>query len=192
MNVQNKRLGIDDQNKISCISSAPMTTFLFVKIFPIIVYFVMVNNFRSRAMVLFCIFLCHFLEFSMMKNFFGLELVGMKWYLDPLSESTILQFYSKPPPFVPNFAESNLFWIGFFFSLIFWISFCTIYAFHLALYRLFLCSLGLIFQILNLLAFMRCHSLSQKESAKFTRDSLLVDSIKFALASEDESSNSAE
>ena len=188
MEVHNQNLGI--ATKRSIWQTQPIASFILIKALPLIIYFLPKLAYKGFS-ISFAIFLYFsILEFKTVKDTLGIELIGIRWYIDPKSEN-IIQFYNKPAPYVPSFFESNVFWVGFFISLTIWgISFI----FSLSstnLINIFTTFIGLILQTANFFLFMRGQSKAQKEAAEQARNTLLTDSVEFGLIKEGDEENPA-
>lgn len=173
----------------SCTSKYPFLVFLLVKITPFLTYFFIFSFLQDPSISIVLFFISQSFEFYMIKNICGLELIGIKWYIEPNNDGSILQYYAKPAPYVPNYTLSNVFWIGFIASLILWIVTFFIDLFDRNIFHIFICILGLFSQFCNLLLFMRAHAATQKNDARVALSGLLDDSIKFNLVNDDEKIN---
>lgn len=173
-------------SKQSCTSKYPFLVFLLVKIAPFLAYFFIFSFLHDPSISVVLFFIAQCFEFLMIKNICGLDLIGIKWYVEPNNDGSILQYYAKPAPYVPNYTLSNVFWIGFIAAIILWIVTFFIDLFERSIFHIFICIFGLVAQGSNLLLFMRAHAATQKNAAKVALAGLLDDSVKFNLVNDDE------
>ena len=102
MEVHNQNLGI--ATKRSIWQTQPIASFILIKALPLIIYFLPKLAYKGFS-ISFAIFLYFsILEFKTVKDTLGIELIGIRWYIDPKSEN-IIQFYNKPAPYVPSLKQ---------------------------------------------------------------------------------------
>ena len=183
MEVNNENLGI--ASKPTFFQKQPILAFVLVKSLPILIYFLPNLLIQGVSISFFIFLLFAAFEFKIIKDKLGIELVGLRWYFDPDSDKFI-QFYNKPPPYVPAFFESNVFWVGFFVSISVWVISFIFALISSSLLKASTCLIGLIFQGTNLFLFIKGQSLAQKEAAEQARNTLLTDSVEFGLIKENE------
>lgn len=172
--------------KQTCTSKYPFLVFLLVKIAPFLTYFFIFSFLHDPSVSVVLFFISQCFEFFMIKNVCGLDLIGIKWYVEPNNDGSFLQYYAKPAPYVPNYTLSNVFWIGFIAAIILWIVTFFIDLFERNIFHILICIIGLIAQGTNLLLFMRAHAATQKNAAKVALAGLLDDTVKFNLVNDDE------
>ena len=173
-------------SKQSCTSKYPFLIFLLVKITPFLTYFFIFSFLHDPSISIVLFFIAQCFEFLMIKNICGLDLIGIKWYIEPNNDGSFLQYYAKPAPYVPNYTLSNVFWIGFIAAIILWIVTFFIDLFERNIFHILICIIGLLTQASNLLFFMRAHAAIQKNAAQVALAGLLDDSVKFNLVNDDE------
>lgn len=118
------------------------------------------------------------LELWISKNCDGLELVGMRWSHE-IGDSGEARwvYYSRPDPYVPNAADSNIFWIGLYGSLVAWIAVFLWSAFSFGFFNTVIVILVVAAQLANTIGFVRCHGVSTRQAEDVARIVLLGDNF---------------
>lgn len=166
--------------------SLVVLVFVTTRMLPFLVYFMIMNwvSDSNIATVLFLVGITT--EFVIVKNRFGWDMIGFAWTVAPQVDGTIVQFTTKPPPFVPTFALANTFWVGFFVAGILWMV-----AFFVSLVKgmwllVAFALAGIVTEGINMAMFMRGQAAAQREAATIARTGMLDNSIKFAMAEDDD------
>lgn len=174
-----------------CASRYPLFFFMFLKILPFACYFIAFMLLSNTSVALILFFIAQSFEFYMVQSRCGLDLIGIKWYIEPGNDGSLLQFYAKPAPYVPNYQLSNIFWIGFIAATILWVVILFIDLFQRNIFYFGLASFGLAIQVCNFLLFMKAQATTQKAAANIARAGILND-IKFDLVDENDDTKDAE
>lgn len=162
--------------------------YVFVKLIPFVTYFVC-GNFVGDSNVVLVLFVCAAaLEFWVVKSVFAWEMIGITWVVEPDTAGRIVQYVSRPAPFVPFLALANFFWIGASASLALWLILLVAGPFVTTrrLLHLLLTLLGLGGQLVNVILLKNGHDQVQKETADIARSAMVDGSIEFALVRDDE------
>lgn len=150
------------------------TVFIFIKLIPINVYFVTCFFSSNRGVAAMIFILSQIFEFWYIKNISGIQLIGLTWFIKDETQFTdLFEFYFRPPPFVPTHFNSNIFWIGNFFSLVIWILILLFNFLQMDYFKIFLNFLSVFLSSLNLVLFIRAHDHSRKSIEGETLSSLL-------------------
>lgn len=174
METANSPVGFE---KSSIYSKRPIMVFISLKLIPFILFFVEYEDEDNEISILFIfIIMFQLCDFFVNKNKLGMEMVGIKWYIDP-TKTDIINFYYNPSPFAINEFKSNTFWIGNIADMIIWILLGLMYFFSL---RLFMCLFCLTTQGFNFWCFVVGRRRSIKQSVQITREGLLEDNILFS------------
>ncbi|EAY02488.1 hypothetical protein TVAG_020410 [Trichomonas vaginalis G3] len=105
------------------------------------------------------------LQFFSTKNISGLHLVGLKWnFMKPNENGDYVEYYVRPPPFIPSTSQSNLFWLGFFISIVYWVCSSIIYVIFMRFVVLASCLIILFFELLNFYFFAQAHLYAKQAS----------------------------
>ncbi|EAY23501.1 hypothetical protein TVAG_071650 [Trichomonas vaginalis G3] len=185
MIVNNRELGFHDDGEISIVQSYPVFIYLITQILPIIVYFCPHIQIYSNDISYIFFLILEVIEFILVKNEIGFELIGIKWFFDPSSDE-ILQFSNRSAPYVPKVFESNVFWIAFFIEIALWIMTIIGTIAQKTLYGFIITFLVLGLYVTNLLIFMRGQSKALKEATDYTRNTLLTEQVEFAKVAEND------
>lgn len=185
MEVNNQNLGIAGTSHASFCQTQPIVSYILTKALPILIYFLPKFSIFGVSVSFILFLILSIYEFKTVKDILGIELVGIRWFIDPDSDE-FFQFYNKPAPYVPSLFESNVFWVGFFIAIAIWIV-SLIFSFSSkTLLNICICAIGVMLQVANLFLFMRGQSKAQKEAAEQTRNTLLTDSVEFGFIKEGE------
>ncbi|OHT16828.1 hypothetical protein TRFO_12913 [Tritrichomonas foetus] len=117
-------------------------------------------------------------EFWLAKNVDGLELVGMRWSHE-IGDSGDPRwvFYSRRDPYVPEPANSNVFWSGLFGGCILWLCITFWAMFDFTTMNTLIALFVLVLHSTNLAGFLACHSVSTKQADDVARSVLLGDNF---------------
>jgi hypothetical protein len=97
---------------------SPTGIYLISKSLPFVA-FLLLNSLSAPPLLLtFTTVFLSLLNFFVMKNISGYQILGLKWSINLPGRS--LAVLSRPEPFVPLLNQSNLFWLGFVFSIAAW------------------------------------------------------------------------
>jgi hypothetical protein len=126
------------------------------------------------------------LDFLMTRNYFGLNLVGLKWYFDrsEAPDPPYIVFFSRPFPFVASTFDSNIFWVGLLVTCVIYLILAFALTPSKGLKWLFFCLFHLFLNLVNLWGFMKCHKLSKQLAENVARGLLLDASVAFQPAIE--------
>lgn len=157
-----------------------------VKLLPFVAYYIIQTFFANPDFAIVLFLVAQVGEFWMVKKKCGWSMVGISWYIEPGQNGTILQFTTKPAPYVPQVELANTFWMGFMVSIILWgiAFFADLMQKRWSL--LLLASIGLLTQICNMTMFMKGQSAAQREAANIARTGILDGSVQFALVEEEQ------
>ena len=173
----------------------PQFWFILFKLLPLW-FFSYINKIQTKSTASFIIYIITiYMDFFTTKNIAGPELVGLGWFISTeLESNSLIQFLTKPFPFVPNSTNSNLFWGVFLISCGAWVSFTIFSMIQRSFYYFFLSLVGLINQVFNIILFMKAHNLLQIETANIARAGIMGNSDPLCLSvfkkhNEDDSSS---
>lgn len=162
--------------------------YAFVKLIPFVTYFVC-GNFVGDANVVLVLFVCAAaLEFWVVKGVFAWEMIGIMWVVEPDSSGGLVQYVSRPAPFVPFLALANFFWIGASVSLGLWLILLVAGPFVATrrMLHFLLALIGFAGQLVNMMLLKKGHDQVQKETADIARSAMVDGSIEFALVRDEE------
>jgi hypothetical protein len=97
---------------------SPTGIYLVSKCVPFLTFLLLSSLSASPPLLAFPTIILSVLNFFVMKNISGYQMLGLRWSLDLPGWS--LGVVSRPEPFVPLLNQSNLFWLGFVFSIAIW------------------------------------------------------------------------
>lgn len=178
-------------------STVTANTFILLRLAPPILFLVLGLTGQSFILSAIAILLLILADFYLTKSCFGLELVGLRWQIDPTEAPQFphVTFYSRPFPFVASTTDSNIFWL---FLVTGTILYFTLFAVFAILGRLGWVLLSLFATALNVItitAFMRCHQVSRAQADSVARTLLLDTSVTMFQAAKEptqESSSSSD
>lgn len=173
-----------EDNNNGCSSS--IGGFLFIHFLPLVLCFllsILSFNFFLSFLLISAAGIC---DFILTKNYFGLGLVGLKWYLNPIEASRFpyIVYFARPLPFVASTINSNAFWLGLFINFGSWILLILISVVIGGLKWIFLCSMMFILSLINFWGFMKCHNFQQSKADDAIRTVLLDTTDAFQAANE--------
>lgn len=150
--------------------SNPRSNFVIAKVLPII-FFVFILSLKLTNTIVFSISIALIaLDFFITKNSGGPQLVGLEWSIATNIESnSILQYLTKPYPWIPNPADNNTFWILNFISLCFYVIGAVVSIFAKTFFHFFLAAIGLIANGINFMLFIHALKILQIENAQIAR-----------------------
>ena len=121
------------------------------------------------------------------KEYFGLGLVGLRWYRnkDEKHQFPNLVFYSKPLPFVASTIDSNIFWLGLLLSNVGWVLFTIFFGFIYGFFWALICIICAVLNFCNFSAFMNCHNAGKEQADSIARNLLLDKNVSFQAAKEE-------
>ena len=180
MNEENSAFINDESVKAT---KFPHFWFVVFKILPLW-FFSYINKIRTKTTASFIIYIITiYMDFFTTKNIGGPELVGLGWFISTEIESnSLIQFVTKPFPFVPNPTNSNMFWGIFLISCEMWVFFTSYSIIQRSFYYFFLALVGLINQLLNIILFMKAHNLLKAETANIARAGIMNNSDPLGLS----------
>lgn len=145
-----------------------------MKVLSIIIFGIISLFIDNNIIVIVVLFSMGVVMFFVNKNVIGLHLAGLKWnFIKPNENGDFVQYYVRPPSFVPDSTKSNAFWLGFFLSIIFWgcLAIVLLIFFHFT--RGFSSLFNLALEIINLYFFSKAHIYAKQASAYEVASSLL-------------------
>ncbi|EAY03718.1 putative FAM18-like protein-related protein [Trichomonas vaginalis G3] len=147
--------------------------FIVCKLFSIILFLFLLSR-RNKSTLGFLAYISALaIDFLNTKNVGGPQLIGLGWYIETDFESgSLIQSLSKPPPFVPNPTDSNLFWLVSILSFAIWIVNALLAVGLGSFFHFFLAVIGIITDALNLFLFIHAHNLLRVENMKLVRSAL--------------------
>lgn len=175
-------------NQISSSLGVSKPAFIFLRIFPLIITFIL-SYFRIPIIIsTLLITISCIIDLFFTKEHFGLGLVGLRYYRNKSESPKFPNFvyYSKPLPFVASTIDSNIFWLGLILSPIGWAISSVFYAFLFGIDWFFICLLACILNLLNFSAFMKCHNAGKEQADSIARTLLLDKNVTFQTAKEDD------
>lgn len=149
----------------------------------------------NPAIPLFVTVIIELVKLYYTKEYFGLGLVGLKWYFDKTEQPSFphIVYYSRPLPFVPATFDSNLFWIMLLTSSITSIILTIVYFMVFGWRMRILAIIITVINFWNVSAFMKCHNAGKEQADSVARTLLLDTNVSFHPAKEfDEQSSSEE
>jgi hypothetical protein len=161
----------------------PISIYVSTKLLPLICYFVLITAGVESSLLGIIIVLTLLLEFFVMKNISGLQLLGLKWFLDIHTHS--IAIFSRPEPFIPAIGDSNFFWVCGFFSVAFWFVCFLIEFFQSRLGRSGIAFIAAALNSLNLACFIQAHRISKSQLEAAVLNSMR-DGVSFDLVPEQE------
>lgn len=160
--------------------------YVFIHFAPVLAFFLLsIFGFGFSFSIIVIIFL-GIVDFYSTKNYFGLGLVGLKWYYNSSEEPKFphFVFFSQPLPFVATTPNSNAFWLGLFLSSSLW-GFLIFVCFLLVNAKwALLASFMLCLSLINFWCFMQCHNLAKTKAENAARVLLLDPNVPFQQANE--------
>ena len=132
-------------------------------------------------------------DFYLTKNYFGMELVGLRWQVDPneAPQFPFVVFDARPFPFVASTSDSNVFWLFLVISTVLDFVLFVVFA---ALGRggwVLIAALATALCVVNISAFMRCHQMSRAQADSAARTLLLDTSVTMFQAAKDPAQESS-
>jgi hypothetical protein len=160
--------------------SSVFPAYIVIKCVPFISYYLILAYLRDPGFSLVLFFVSELIEFWIVKSWCGWHLIGITWFVEPDDSGALIQFAAKPSPFIPSFSLANIFWIGFFLSLIGWGFLLLLALVRGAFLSFFLALAGFAMEALNLTMFMRGHSSTQRQAAMIVRAGIFEGAVHFA------------
>ena len=133
-----------------------------LRIFSLITFFFLPNLNQIAQYALFGLVII--IQFWVTENIIGMQLIGLRWYID--FGSMKFSFYSKPDPFVPNAGDANSFWMIFIFNLLVWIIALAVQIFTSSWKIAVLNFIYIFAEGLNLFMFMKGHGMAKLQAEK--------------------------
>lgn len=162
-----------------------IAVYVGVKLLPFLVYYIIQTYFANPDFAIVLFLAAQVAEFLVIKKKCGWSMVGISWRIEPEQNGSIVQFATKPAPYVPQVELANTFWMGFMVSIILWgIAFFAAFL-QKRLSLVLLTIIGLLTQIANMTMFMKGQRAAQMEAANIARTAILDGSIQFALVEDD-------
>ena len=165
------------------VSKFPLLFYSCAHFLPILIYFEFFLVFKDPSFQLLIFSIGIILEFIFIKEKSGLDLIGIKWFIQPKENGTIVQFFSKPPPYIPALLESNVFWIEFFVVFVIWIITALV---QRTFFNFLLCLFVIFSNSINFLIYLRGHAMTQKQATDKVRSTLFDEAIQFEMVEENE------
>lgn len=175
--------------------------YCIIKILPIFAFYMCYLYVKDSSITIIICFVSFLFEGICIKDHLSMNLVGLRFSFeasevegksdqedllakDSSNSGSIIHFYSRPPPFVPQAALSNSFWIGYFLSIIVFF-FSGIYCFFRKKITLFFLAMVESFvQIVTVSFYVTLHELKRKEEKKIVRSYYSEEKIEFQLVNE--------
>jgi hypothetical protein len=125
------------------------------------------------------VILCGISDFVGTVQFFGLALVGLKWYFSRTEAPRFpfMVFSSRPFPFIPTNFDSNAFWLGLLFSFLGHCVCTVVFLVRNGLAWFCVCGLLWLLSFINIWGFHKCHLASKEEAENAARVLLLDTSV---------------
>lgn len=183
MLVNNRELGFNDESEFSAVQNHPVLSYIVLQIIPIFFYFCPHIRYFDFDFSYLIFTTLEIIEFIIVKNQIGFELIGINWFIDPNSDE-IIQFSNRQAPYVPKVNESNIFWISFFVEIALWIMGTIGSIAQKSLSGFLISVLVTAMYLTNLLIFMKGQSKTQKAVNDFARNAILTESVEFAQVQE--------
>lgn len=174
-------------NSISTSLPISKSTFIILRIFPLILTFIL-SYFKVPIIIsVLIISLSCIADLFFTKEYFGLGLVGLRYYRNKSESPNFPNFvyYSKPLPFVASTIDSNVFWLGLILSPAGWAISALFYAFFFGIQWFFICFVACLINLLNFSAFMKCHNAGKEQADSIARTLLLDKNVTFQAAKEE-------
>lgn len=166
-----------DKNKIN-----PVVLYAITKAIPYLVHLFLC----ATKMTSFNIFVVTVLlligDYWFNQNIHGLQLVGLRWWIE-IGHG--FNYYSKPDPFVPLVSNSNAFWLGFFISIFVWIITAVVTLFTHGLFISVIAVIGAILSCINLYMFVKAHKQAKIDAEHACLTMLQDENINFELVKEE-------
>jgi hypothetical protein len=157
-----------------------------LKLFPFVASWVL-RYFLSDPNAQFLLFLFALaIEFWATKARAGWDFVGLAWRVEPDPSGSLLQFCSRPAPFLPNTTHSNFFWVGFFISISAWVALFLFDALRGRFLGAVMALFGLAGQLGNFVLFMKAHTRTHAQAAIATRAAIDADPVHFPLVKDND------
>lgn len=160
-----------------------LVIYISVRIAPVVVF--LMSSFLKPPILLFIFIAALIGEFWVVKSISGMQLIGLRWYLDKKAGQKAFAFYSKPDPYIPNVIDSNIFWSLFFVCLFGWSITAIVEIFILSYFKAFLASIAIAFHILNLSMYSKARNMAKKAIQKSVLDALQEEMVTFPKIDED-------
>ncbi|OHS98492.1 hypothetical protein TRFO_35058 [Tritrichomonas foetus] len=162
----------------------PLLAYSLIKLFPIATFYLCFAYVSNPSVSIVLCFAAFLIEFLVVKDKFGMELVGLRFTFEP-NENSIIRYFSRPSPFIPQTSLSNAFWLGSFASIgVFGISaFLSIIFKKFTFFIISLCEA--ILQGASLFLFTAAHEMKRREANQIVRSPFQEESIEFQLVAEE-------
>ena len=150
--------------------------FLLAKVLTLILFLIsLIFNFQPYVTIILN-FVIGIIDFWLCKNKFGLNLVGLQWYLDfGNGGNPKWVFYSRPDPYIPDPGNVNIFW-GFLYAFTFlWFMLFILTLISKKYSGSFTCLLLFALSIVNVLCFKRCEVVQSQQADEVARTIMLGD-----------------
>ena len=143
------------------------------------------RSIKMNILASFLVFISQIYEFMILKNVLGMEIVGLGWTIEPASDM-LFKYTAKPPSFIPNQFQSNVFWISFFLDAGFWSIFLLISLSRARFLNFIVCSFCLFAQIANLLLFKNSLNANLERNDSVVMMNMKDDEAIFELVKDDD------
>ncbi|OHT10911.1 hypothetical protein TRFO_19584 [Tritrichomonas foetus] len=160
--------------------------YLVTRFTPVILCFIFISIHFNFVFSAFILSILGLFDFLLTKNYFGIGLVGLKWYFSSSEAPKFpyIVFFSRPLPFVASTVDSNAFWLGLFVGSGSWIIAGAVGMFIGGTKWFILCIVLLVATLLNFWGFMKCHNLAKLKAEDAARNLLLDTTVTFQAANE--------
>ncbi|OHT15604.1 hypothetical protein TRFO_42442 [Tritrichomonas foetus] len=175
--IRDNEVLIDNHIMNAASSSSGVTSrYLITKFSVIFVFLISAILHFYPTLILTLVSISEIVEFWLVKNMFGLDLVGMRWSheIGDSGESRWI-FYSRPDPYVPEAACVRVFWAGLYGTFIIWTIIFLWTIFRSTWMNVFISLLVSVAQFVNLSCFLRCNNESTRQADDIARSVMLGD-----------------
>lgn len=151
--------------------------FVMCKCATLIIYLFFATFIESTpCLSAFLILTSAFVEFWLVKNREGLELVGLRWSheISDRGEPEWI-FYSRKDPYIPEINNSRLFWSGTYISCLLWAFIGLISLAKTNIFYSLIAVIVFVLEVINTVCFMKCDKVSAKQVEDIARSVMLGD-----------------
>lgn len=181
--------------------------YCIIKIFPIFVFYMCFLFIGDSSLTILICFLSFLFEVIYIKDYLSMQLIGLRFSFEASEESkndqdqedlapkdsnnsnnanSIIHFYARPAPFVPQATLSNSFWIGYYFSIIVFILSGIHCFFKRKIALFFLAIIEAFVQVVTISLFVAAHEMKRNEENKIVRSYYGDEKVEFQLVDEED------
>jgi hypothetical protein len=169
-------------------ANSPISKPLYVisELFPVVLV-ALLAFFECSASISGCVaVLAVIAEIAFTKDYFGMGLVGLRWYFSPTESPKFpyVVYFSRPLPYVVLPSDSNAFWAGLIISMLSWFALALICGYFCGFWWFVNQSIPSVLKFLNFTAFLRCYNTSRDEADALAKSILLDRNVSFQVSND--------